>query len=71
MLFLTLTFVNKNDSTKEIAPIQDKALRISFKGDSAAAGPLYYEKKNIEFFDLISFSAPQIIAGQQSMTINK
>ena len=46
---------NKNASTKEIASIQDKALRIiSFKDRSAATGPLYHEKKIIKFFDLIS-----------------
>ena len=47
---------NKNASTKEIASIQEKALRIiSFKDHNAATGPLYHEKKIIKFFDLISF----------------
>ena len=47
---------NKNASTKQIASIQDKALRIiSFKDRSAPTGPLHYEKNIIKFFDLISF----------------
>ena len=42
---------NKNASTKEIALIQDKALRImSFKDRNAATGPLYHKKKIIKFF---------------------
>ena len=45
---------NKNASTKEIASIQDKALRImSFKNRNAATGPLYHKKKIIKFFNLI------------------
>ena len=54
---------NKNASTKEIASIQDKALRIiSFKGRSAATGPLYHEKKIIKIFNLISFYNCLLIA---------
>ena len=54
---------NKNASTKEIASIQDKALRIiSFKDCSPATGPLYHKKKNIKFFDLISFYNCLLIA---------
>ena len=37
---------NKNASTKKIALIQEKAVRIiSFKDRNAATGPLYHEKK--------------------------
>ena len=47
---------NKNASTKEIASIQEKALRImSLKDRNAATGPLYHKKKIVKFFDLISF----------------
>ena len=54
---------NKNASTKEIASIQDKALRImSFKNRNAATGPLYHKKKIIKFFDLIYFYNCLLIA---------
>ena len=47
---------NKNASTKEIASIQDKALRIiSFKDCNATTRPLYHEKKIIKFFVIIFF----------------
>ena len=47
---------NKNADTKKISNIQDKAIQmISFKDRNTAIGLLYNEKKNIRFFDLISF----------------
>ena len=54
---------NKNASTKDIASIQEEALRIiSFKDLSVTTGPLYHEKKIIKFFDLISFYNCLLIA---------
>ena len=54
---------NKNASTKKIASIQDKALRImSFKNCNAATGPQYHKKKIIKFFDLIYFYNCLLIA---------
>ena len=47
---------NQNINTNAISQLQDKAIRIiSFKYQGIDARPLYYEKKIIQFFDLISF----------------